>query len=102
MPSYSHKHTVLRVVNPNRHMTGMIQFGRALVELSTKTLCANSSQAKARVERANRTLQDRLVEDLRLACASLTHVNMHLRETDQRHSAKYLMPKDGCIACQDS
>lgn len=30
-------------------------------------LCANSSEAKGRVERANRTLQDRLVKELRLA-----------------------------------
>jgi hypothetical protein len=29
-------------------------------------LCANSSQAKDRVERANRTLQDRFVKELRL------------------------------------
>jgi hypothetical protein len=32
-------------------------------------MCANSSQAKGRVERANRTLQDRLVKELRLAGA---------------------------------
>ena len=45
----------------------MTQFGRALAELNIEILCANSSQAKGRVERANRTLQDRLVKDLRLA-----------------------------------
>ena len=46
---------------------GMTQFGRALAELNIEILCANSSQAKGRVERANRTLQDRLVKELRLA-----------------------------------
>lgn len=46
---------------------GMTQFGRALAELNIEILCANSSQAKGRVERANRTLQDRLVKQLRLA-----------------------------------
>ena len=45
-------------------MTGMTQFGRALAELNIEIICANSSQAKGRVERANRTLQDRLVNDL--------------------------------------
>lgn len=45
---------------------GMTQFGRALNELNIEILCANSSQAKGRVERANRTLQDRLVKELRL------------------------------------
>lgn len=45
----------------------MTQFGRALSELNIDIICANSSQAKGRVERANRTLQDRLVKELRLA-----------------------------------
>ena len=44
----------------------MTQFGRALHELNIDIICANTSQAKGRVERANRTLQDRLVKELRL------------------------------------
>ena len=48
----------------------MTQFGRALAELNIEILCANSSQAKGRVERVNRTLQDRLVKELRLAGVS--------------------------------
>ncbi len=46
--------------------SGMTQFGRALAELNIEIICANSSRAKGRVERANRTLQDRLVKELRL------------------------------------
>lgn len=67
---YSDKHSVFRM---NRDATGgqrMTQFGRALSELNIEILCANSSQAKGRVERANRTLQDRLVKELRLAGVS--------------------------------
>jgi hypothetical protein len=45
---------------------GVTQYGRALYELNIDTWCANSSQAKGRVERANLTLQDRLVKELRL------------------------------------
>jgi transposase len=45
---------------------GVTQYGRALYELNIETWCANSSQAKGRVERANLTLQDRLVKELRL------------------------------------
>jgi hypothetical protein len=45
----------------------MTQFGRALSELNIEILCANTSQAKGRVERAHHTLQDRLVKELRLA-----------------------------------
>ncbi len=36
-------------------------------ELNIDTMCANTPQAKGRVERANSTLQDRLVKELRLA-----------------------------------
>jgi hypothetical protein len=65
---YSDKHTVFRVNKPDASGgSGMTQFGRALAELNIEILCANSSQAKGRVERANRTLQDRLVKELRLA-----------------------------------
>jgi hypothetical protein len=45
---------------------GVTQFGRALYQLNIEAFCANSSQAKGRVERANLTLQDRLVKELRL------------------------------------
>jgi hypothetical protein len=45
---------------------GVSQFGRALQALNIDILCANSPEAKGRVERANGTLQDRLVKELRL------------------------------------
>ena len=65
---YSDKHSVFRVAKKDaRGGQGMTQVGRALCELNIEILCANSSQAKGRVERMNRTLQDRLVKELRLA-----------------------------------
>jgi transposase len=68
MAFYSDKHTVFRVSKPDaKGGQGMTQFGRALAELNIEIICANSSQAKGRVERVNRTLQDRLVKELRLA-----------------------------------
>jgi len=64
---YSDKATVFRC---NRKEIaagdGYTQFGRALYQLNIESICANSSQAKGRVERANKTLQDRLVKELRL------------------------------------
>lgn len=42
------------------------QFHRAINELGIKLICANSPEAKGRVERMNKTLQDRLVKELRL------------------------------------
>ena len=45
----------------------MTHFARALDALNIEIICANSPQAKGRVERANGTLQDRLVKAMRLA-----------------------------------
>src|SRR5262245_30001964 len=45
---------------------GLSQFGRACRALNIDLLCARSPEAKGRVERANGTLQDRLVKELRL------------------------------------
>ena len=43
------------------------QFGRAMAELGVRLILARSPRAKGRVERANGTLQDRLVKEMRLA-----------------------------------
>ena len=64
---YSDKHGVFRVNKADSvGGDGMTQFGRALHALNIDIICANSSQAKGRVERANGTLQDRLVKEMRL------------------------------------
>lgn len=65
---YTDKHVVFRVNKRDaRKGDGLTQFGRALHGLNIDLICANSSQAKGRVERAHKTLQDRLVKELRLA-----------------------------------
>jgi hypothetical protein len=65
---YSDKHAVFRVNRSGGANTdGLTQYGRALSDLNIEIICANSSQAKGRVERANKTLQDRLIKEMRLA-----------------------------------
>lgn len=88
---YSDKHSVFRVSNDAaKSGHGMTQFGRALNELNIEILCANSSQAKGRVERANRTLQDRLVKELRLAGISdMAAANAFLPSFMARYNAKF-------------
>jgi transposase len=63
---YSDKHAVFRVSQAETRQTGVTQFGRVLHDMAIELICANSSQAKGRVERANLTLQDRLVKEMRL------------------------------------
>lgn len=65
---YSDKHATFRVNKADATGgNGMTQFGRALHQLNIDIICANIPQAKGRVERANGTLQDRLVKEMRLA-----------------------------------
>ncbi len=64
---YSDQATVFRATaSETRKQRGSTQFGRALSELNIDIVCANTPQAKGRVERAHLTLQDRLVKELRL------------------------------------
>ena len=63
---YSDKHSIFRVNHPEREGE-LTQFTRALKTLDIEPIHANTPQAKGRVERANQTLQDRLVKELRLA-----------------------------------
>jgi transposase len=65
---YTDKHGIFRVNQPQSlgKGPGLTQFGRAMQELDIQIICASSPQAKGRIERANQTLQDRLVKELRL------------------------------------
>lgn len=57
------------------------QFGRALETLGVRLILARSPQAKGRVERMNRTLQDRLVKALRQrGISDLATANTFLEE----------------------
>jgi len=100
----SDKHSVFRVANQAaKSGHGMTQFGRALNELNIEILCPNSSQAKVRVERANyyptgeclhsplgRTLQDRLVKELRLAGISdIEAANAFFPSFIERYNARF-------------
>lgn len=68
---YSDKLGVFRVNTGEGAGHGRLtQFGRAMAELTIGAICANSPQAKGRVERAFGTLQDRLVKVMRLAGVS--------------------------------
>lgn len=79
---YSDKHGIFRVNVPSTG-TGeaLTQFGRAMQELDIQIICANSPQAKGRVERVIQTLQDRLPKELRLrGIATMTDGNAYLPE----------------------
>ena len=62
---YSDRHRIFRV-NHGSQEGKVTQFTRAIKTLDIEPIHANTPQAKGRVERANQTLQDRLVKELRL------------------------------------
>lgn len=88
---YSDKLGVFRVNLPNSLTgEGTTQFGRALYQLGIKLLCANTPQAKGRVEKANRTLQDRLVKELRLrAISTMAEGNAYLPEFREDYNRRF-------------
>lgn len=68
----------------------MSQFERSLTELAVTVIHANSPQAKGRVERSFRTLQDRLVKEMRLAgVSSVVQANEFLIRYYPIYNAKF-------------
>lgn len=77
---YSDKDSIFRVNLPNCE-DAETQFGRAMRELGIELICANSPQAKGRVEKTNGTLQDRLIKEMRLrGINNIEEANAYLPE----------------------
>jgi len=89
---YSDKDSIFRVNQP-RPMglsSGQTQFGRAMEELDIQILCANTPQAKGRIERVIQTLQDRLVKELRLCgIADMEAGNAYLPEFQEDFNRRF-------------
>jgi transposase len=89
---YSDKHGIFRVNQPRPLGTssGLTQFGRAMQELDIQIICANSPQAKGRIERANQILQDRLVKELRLrGISDMETANAFLAEFREDYNRRF-------------
>jgi transposase-like protein len=86
---YVDKDSIYRVNDPKAREAGewsgrlpQTQFGRAMKQLAVAVICADSPQAKGRVERMNGTLQDRLVKELTLVKArTIEQANAFLDKT---------------------
>src|SRR5690606_23080490 len=90
---YSDRHSIFRTSKgavDNRRAT---QFARALHSLGIEDIQASSPQAKGRVERANKTLQDRLVKALRLAGISdMSTANAWVAGYIEQHNQRFAVP----------
>lgn len=88
---YSDRFSVFRANSKSSIQKDAItQFNRALEGLGIQLICANSPQAKGRVERANQTFQDRLVKELRLQqIDTYQEANVYLPEFIQFYNRKF-------------
>ena len=88
---YSDKHGIFRVNAKNPVSgDGKTEFGRCMERLNIKQIQASTPQAKGRVERANQTLQDRLVKELRLKnISNIADANEFLPEFMEKFNRKF-------------
>lgn len=85
---YSDRFSVFKVNTGEKE--GMTQFQRALNAVGVEMIFASSPQAKGRVERANKTFQDRMVKEMRLrSICSYEDANAFLPEFIQEYNRKF-------------
>jgi transposase len=86
LAEYTDKNSIFRMTGAAaigeqlRGAAARSQFGRALSELGIAWIAAQSPQAKGRIERLFKTLQDRLVKEMRLAGIDTIEAANHFLE----------------------
>lgn len=102
---YHDKHGIFQV-NAKEPASGdkLTQFGRAMNDLGIESIPANTPQAKGRVERANKTLQDRLIKELRLqGISDIDSANAFLPEFINQFNRKFeVAPRNDIDAHRDT
>jgi transposase len=88
---YSDRHGIFRINAKDVDSgDGLTELGRVIARLGIEQICAWTPQAKGRVERANKTLQDRLIKEMRLAgIADMAAAQAFLEGFMKRHNAQF-------------
>jgi transposase len=90
LATYSDKHGIFRINLPTAGEATETQYCRAAQQLGIEVICAHSPEAKGRVERANLTLQDRLVKELRLlGISDIEAANAYLPTYMKDHNNRF-------------
>jgi hypothetical protein len=95
---YSDRHGVFRVNAKDAESgDGKTEFGRVMERLDIGLINALTPQAKGRVERANQTLQDRLIKEMRLnRIGSIEAAHAFLPGFIRKYNEKFAVPaRDG-------
>lgn len=88
---YSDRHGIFRVNAKDVDSgDGLTALNRVTERLGIEQICATTPQAKGRVERANQTLQDRLIKEMRLAgVADMAAAQAFLPDFVARHNRRF-------------
>ncbi len=91
---YSDRHGIFRVnAKDAQSGDGKTEFGRVVDRLGITLINALTPQAKGRVERANQTLQDRLIKEMRLSnISSIAQAEAFLPGFMIRYNEKFAVP----------
>jgi transposase len=91
---YSDRHGIFRVnAKDAQSGDGKTEFGRVVDRLGISLINALTPQAKGRVERANQTLQDRLIKEMRLSnINSIAEAQVFLPRFMTRYNEKFAVP----------
>lgn len=105
---YVDRHSIFKVNNPsstiytkpskfNQDHEGLTQFARAMRELDIELIFASTPQAKGRVERVNKTYQNRLVKEMRLqGLSNIKQANKYLPIFEKEFNQQFsVQPKSG-------
>ncbi len=104
LATYSDRHGIFRINSPTAGEDTETQFARAARQLGIEVICAYSPEAKGRVERANKTLQDRLVKELRLlGISDIEAANAYLPTYMKDHNNRFAVEAQSSedAHCQD-
>lgn len=106
MSVYLDKHTTYKSPKSEEEDEPLSEFGRALQELGVEMIYAHSPQAKGRIERLFKTLQDRLIKEMRLrGIAAIEEANRflvsYLPVYNRRFSVKAKKRENLHMACKD-
>lgn len=95
---YSDKHSIFRQTKAHIRDQGRLTIlGENLERLGIELICANSPQAKGRVERHFGTQQDRLVKEMRLAgVCTMEEANKFLTTYIPIHNKKFSVEAKNC------
>jgi transposase len=87
---YSDRHSIFKTTRHGYELLKDTQFTGAMKALGIEAIFANSPQAKGRVERANRTLQDRLIKMMRLeGISNIEEGNRYLDKFREEYNAQF-------------